>query len=339
MAVDLELSLFHDVPPRLALQDFTSCNISPLSETSNFTSLPALFEAFTEGQLANQTCITAPTLRLLLHPLQCLSAHLHQCLATFDSIQDAGKGPNSTIGLASKAFIDELNALLEQWHELCLSATAASGMCPTSRISLVLYHMMILNNLASFPEIERLVREDVTGGDTTRCQTLPWMRKDAANTKALLLFHCGQCILHLRTLSSTARPLWWPAALYRVALVLSQCIISNSLPFASGLRFKSTLDSPRSPNSSLVVLDEDYVTSAPGRDVALQRFLTRLQGTPVLTWLDGSTMLLSSTINVLDYCIKMLDSHIVSDPSAFASGIHVKMGALRSRWESQSYTG
>lgn len=316
------MSLFCDVAPRLAVRNVTSPGFSPLQLERRLTSLTALFETFMEGHLPNHGGLTAASLRLLLHPLQCLSAHLHQCLATFGNIQDSR---NSALGLASKAFIDELGALLERWRRLAWNLTKQSGnICEVTRNSLVLYHIMVLNNLSAFPEVERLARENQRGHAQTHT-TRFWMRTSSADAVALLLFHCGQCLHHLRSMLPTTRPLWWAAALYRVTLVLSQATMSNAV---TGFRFASSIEA----GSSLIVLDKEYGLNDVDQDMALQRFLNRLQGTPALTKPDGSTVLLAVAVDVLDVSLAMLDEHLAFDSTAFANGVRVKIGALRWRW-------
>jgi hypothetical protein len=286
ISLDLELSIFHNVPPKLAVGSVTSPGFSPLQYDRRFTSLTAIFETFAEFQHD----VTDICLRMLLHPLQCLSAHLHQFLSTFDSIQESR---NSALGLASKAFIDELNLLLDRWYALATSVTSKpTPISPVTQSSLILYHLMAQDNLASFPNIERLIME----GPSNQAQgydTRLWMRTPSPASAALLLFHCGQVLFHLRTMSRANRPLWWAAALHHTVLLLCQTIISNQ---ASGIAF----DIGMSHNTCLVSLDKDYTLGGAEKDMALQRFLNRLQGTPVLTRLDGSTMLVGRVVDVLD---------------------------------------
>ncbi|KAF2437261.1 hypothetical protein P171DRAFT_492255 [Karstenula rhodostoma CBS 690.94] len=358
LAVDLELSLFHGVPPKLTVGSIAfeipvvgnalhgmflenwngAAGFPTKGSLSQFerchTSLTALFEAFKEGQLAESpNGLSVNSLRLLLHPLQTLSTHLHQCLIAFSSVQSPGRGPNSTMGLASKAFMDEVGTLLERWRRLCANTVSIMGSaCPTLQGSLVLYHLMVLNNLVSFPEVERLARER---SGAFRPSTPPRCTICVASTESLasLLFNCGQCLLVLRTMPSMTRPLWWAAAVYRVALVLSRVIIANnSTSSMTTLRFNTSLESNPSLDSNMVTLDQEYGPHAHEQDITLQRFLNRLQGTPVITKPDGTVMVLSSETDILDYCISMLDDHLVLESSSFASGVRLKLCVLRSRW-------
>jgi hypothetical protein len=334
MAVDLELSLFHDTPPKLAAQDYSSSKLFPLPSETRYSpaSLSALFEAFMDDHLSGKDYITASSLHLLLHPLQCVSAHLHQCLATFGNVQDSGKELSSTFSLASKALIDELDTLLQRWHRLALSLTGESGICLSARGSFALYHIISLQNHASFPEVERIIRESTTSTLSRNLSPRSWMRMIGPKTTALLLFHCGQCLRHLRKLPSHARPLWWTEALYRVALTLSLAITSNVAQPDSSPQFRVNDDSVSFSQTHLIALDGEFGVGDVDQDAVLQRFLSRLQGTPVLTRSEGSPLYLFGATDVLDHCIDMLGEHMLFETTALANGVHVKLKALRWRW-------
>lgn len=317
ISLDLELSIFNDVAPRLEVKSPTSPGFPPLQCDRRFASLTTIFESFN-----CQHSITGVHLRMLVHPLQCLSAHLHQFLSTFDSIQESR---NSALGLASKAFTDEVGTLLDRWYRLALSTISISEtICPITKGSLVLYHLMVQNNLASFRDVEREALE-TQYGHAQGLHTHSWMRNPSSESTASLLFHCGQAVFHLRTMAPVNRPLWWAAALYRSGNLLYQTVLFNHtsrLPFSIGLE----------PSSSFIPLDMDYTAGSTDQNIMLQRFLIRLQGTPVLTRSDGSTMLLGLATDVLDYCLDLLDEHLVFDQTVFAESIRIKFVNLRLRY-------
>ncbi|KAH7381522.1 hypothetical protein BKA66DRAFT_464379 [Pyrenochaeta sp. MPI-SDFR-AT-0127] len=345
LAVDLELSIFHDTPPKLAIQEIPTPAISPSQFNSHFSSLAAMFESFTDGQLSSKNgCILTPAhLRLLLHPLQCLSAHLHQCLDTFGSIQNVGfrNLPSSNLGLASKAFIDELGIYLRRWHKLSAtvgSVTSSGSADPIMQGSMALYHIMVLNNLTSFPDIERLTRDRQKGLSTGGSAMKPWMRTPSPESTALLLYHAGQCLAVLRGMLPPTRPLWWAAALYRATLVLCHVVTNNH---TSSTRFSTSSPPPSShPASGLIFLDQEYPHSSKGHDAPLQRFLGRLQGTPVLTRLDNSPMFLTSSADILEHAITLLNEHLIGDGTDFVRGILGKLCTLRARmWNDTHFQG
>lgn len=360
VAVDLEMSLFHDIPPkldatsihfplpvmtvasqgtRMAMDGWKSDTTPPSSveptQGQGYTSLTKLFEALTTGQLSRLQDVPATHLRLLLHPLQSMSMRLHQCLDTFSNLQGPGARPSATISLASKAFVDEHMILLARWRYLATIVAARRENKPTILASsLALHHIMVLNSLASFPEIERLTRLWTGSGTITPTHSYQsWMRTASPEGLALLMFNCGQLLHVLRSMPPTVRPIWWPAALYRVTLLLCQAVISlNSMSAVAMFGFSGSAQVIPPDSSNLVFLDQNISPNAEDRDAGLREFLSRLHGRPVLTGVDGNAVMLLSEIIVLDHCVAMLEQHLLFDESAFARGIYEKLCELQSRW-------
>jgi hypothetical protein len=363
VAVDLEMSLFHDIPPKLDAMsihfplpattatsqgtrmtmdgwesDATPPSIGESVQGQGYKCLPGLFEALMTGQLSRLQDISATHLRLLLHPLQSMSMRLHQCLDTFCNLQGPGARPSATISLASKAFVDEHMILLARWRHLATIVAARRENKPTILASsLALHHIMILNSLASFPEIERLTRLWTGSGTITPTHSYQsWMRSASPEGLALLMFNCGQLLHVLRSMPPTLRPIWWPAALYRVTLVLCQAVISlNSMSAVTMFGFSASAQVTPSDSSNLVFLDQNISPNAEDRDAGLREFLGRLHGRPVLTSTDGNAVMLLNEISVLDHCVAMLEQNLLFDESTFAHGIYEKLCELRSRWRQE----
>jgi hypothetical protein len=190
---------------------------------------------------------------------------------------------------------------------------------------------MNLNNMASFLEVERIVCETPTSSPAYDTSPRSWMRFTTENTMPLLLYHCGQCLHHLRNLPSATRPLWWAAALYQVTMLLILAAWSNCTK--PRMCYQSHLVPGAIPwqQSPLIALDTEYNVGNSEQDIDLQRFLTRSQGTAVLTWPDGSAMFINTATDVLGYCIGVLDKHLLSNSTELANSIAVKLQTLRSR--------
>jgi hypothetical protein len=361
VAVDLEMSLFHDVPTkldatliqfplpsmtiarqdaRMAMDGWESDATPPSTVESiqapGYTSLTRLFEALMTGQLSPLQDIPATHLQLLLHPLQSLSMRLHQCLDTFSNLQGPGGRPSTTINLASKAFVDEHMILLARWRHLAsIVAARCENKSTILASSLALHHLIVLNSLASFPEVERLTRLWTGSRTVTPTHSYQsWMRTASPEGLALLMFNCGQLLHVLRSIPPTKRPIWWPAALYRATLVLRQAVISlNSMSAVAMFGFSASAQVTPSGSSNFVFLDQNVGPDTEDRDPGLQQFLGRLHGRPVLTSSDGNAVMLLSEISVLDHCVAMLEQHLLFDESAFARGVYEKLCELRSRWK------
>ncbi|KAF2795031.1 hypothetical protein K505DRAFT_348910 [Melanomma pulvis-pyrius CBS 109.77] len=356
VAVDLEMSVFHDVPPkldatsiqfplpamavvpqdtRMAMDGWESNTTPPSTVEHIYTSLTRLFDAFMSGQLSLLQDIPATHLRLLLHPLQSLSMRLHQCLDTFSNLQTPGARPSTTISLASKAFIDEHRILLARWRHLATIVAARSENNPTTLASsLALHHIMVLNSLASFPEVERLTRLWTGSGTITPTHSYQsWMRTASPEGLALLMFNCGQYLNVICMMPPMKRPTWWPAALYRVALVLCQAVISiNSMRAVVMFGFNTSADITPPDSSNFVFLDQNISPNPEDYDPNLRKFLGTLHGRPVLTSADGNAVMLLNEISVLDHCVAILEQYLYFDESEFARGVCEKLCKLRSRW-------
>ncbi|CAK7266565.1 hypothetical protein SEPCBS119000_002095 [Sporothrix epigloea] len=253
--VDQELSLFHDTAPFLSISDLrcplpspealwlaptadvwatltestcsgnhTDNNGAGLSSTAPALSLYELFQEFLHDNLASRrSTLSQQQLRLLLHPLQSLLCHLQQMLSCLADDSPTAQASKRTVAKASTLQrLEEIQALLRQWHELTMALYETS---PDTLCNLVLYHLISLNAFTNFPEIERLARrEGIPSGDHAMAGS-HFFDATASHTRCILLrkealFHCGQALRLLNQMPFDHRPNWWSAALYRVVLIL-----------------------------------------------------------------------------------------------------------------------
>ncbi|CAK7202991.1 hypothetical protein SEUCBS139899_005718 [Sporothrix eucalyptigena] len=257
--VDQELSLFHDTAPVLSISDL-QCPL-PSSETlwlaptadrwaslaqstygaaannvnsSTSSSSPApslceLFQDFLHDNLARRkTTLSPQQLRLLLHPLQGLLCHLRQMLSCLPEVPPVRRTTNRTVTKASTMQrLEEVQAQLQHWYELSMAFYKANPGCAVTRCNLVLYHLISLNAVTNFPEIERLARREGVSGTmdpAARHKRCIFLREEA-------VFHCGQVLRVLCQMPANRRPSWWSAGLYRAVLILwadSVCHIDNT---------------------------------------------------------------------------------------------------------------
>ncbi|KJR81859.1 uncharacterized protein SPSK_00677 [Sporothrix schenckii 1099-18] len=247
--VDQELSLFHDTAPVLSISDLqcplpssealwlaptaerwaaiaqstysTSSNASSSNSASASSVTPSLcelFQDFLHDNLARRkTTLSPQQLRLLLHPLQGLLCHLRQMLSCLPEVPPVRRTTNRTVTKASTMQrLEEVQAQLQHWYELSMAYYKANPGCAVTKCNLVLYHLISLNAVTNFPEIERLARRDGFSNSTepsVRHKRCIFLREEA-------IFHCGQVLRVLRQMPSDRRPSWWSAALYRAVLIL-----------------------------------------------------------------------------------------------------------------------
>lgn len=251
--LDLELSLFHDTAPLLAISDLQcplpgpealwsapnwgqfkaeiqslygpTANVSPHLWSSRSLS-PSLFNLFQDFLEDNdpgyESRLSPQQMRLLLHPLQRLLCHLQDFVSCFTDILSTRRTTSRALSKAStiKRF-EEIHDLLKRWHEIALSMLRDNPSCPVLKCNLVLYHLISLNAVTNFPEIERLARRE--GFETTDGPTywdLSLRHKRCISDPQEALLHCGRVFTLLRSLPADGQPSWWSTALYRVTLVM-----------------------------------------------------------------------------------------------------------------------
>ena len=258
--VDQELSLFHDTAPVLSISDLqcplpsseamwlaptadhwfvlaqSTCgagySTSNNSDASNIMpsstpSLCELFQDFLHDNIARQKVPLSPQqLRLLLHPLQGLLCHLRQMLSCLPEVLPVRRTTNRTVTKASTMQrLEEVQAQLQHWYELSMTYYKDHPDCAVTRCNLVLYHLISLNAVTNFSEVERLARrEGITGSFGTMGASMSTdalaRHKRCIFLREEAVFHCGQVLRVLRQMPADHRPSWWTAALYRAVLIL-----------------------------------------------------------------------------------------------------------------------
>jgi hypothetical protein len=396
--VDQELSLFYDTAPMLAISDLQcplpspealwmarnaeqwmanvqsiygcTANVNPqlLNSQSLTPSLCDLFQDFLHDNLSRrQSSLTPSQLRLLLHPLQSLLCHLRQMLSCFSDLMSTRRATSRTVTKAGTMLrLEEVQALLQKWYELSMSLYKADPNCPITRSNLVLYHLISLNAVTNFPEIERLARREGFDGSYWE---LSLRHKRCVYNREEAVFHCGQVMRLLRSMAPDRRPSWWPAAIYRATLILWTDSIARLDPnfqkqqqptpqppsqpaqLQQASPVPATQPSPAaSPGDKMA---ESMPTPAPttattpgaprmgsgGNAVAVDRvtpedpaviaYLWSGDGVAVLTRRDGSRVGLDKPADVLSYGIMAVDEGV---STRIGDGVKRKLLALGSNW-------
>jgi hypothetical protein len=190
----------------------------------------------------------------------------------------------------------------------------ANPTCAVTRCNLVLYHVISLNAVTSFPEIERLARREGFDGSYWE---LGLRHKRCIFQREEAIFHCGQVLRLLRLMPIDRRPSWWSAAFYRAVLILWTDSISRLDP-----NFKR--DENSTGAGSPVAIDQ--VTP---EDPTVIAYLWNGDGVAVLSTRDGTTISLDKPADVLGYGIKTLDESV---SSRIGDGIKRKLITLGSNW-------
>ncbi|KAB5554562.1 hypothetical protein GE09DRAFT_964709 [Coniochaeta sp. 2T2.1] len=359
MMVDHELSLFHDTTPLLAIDDL-HCPLpapeavwttpdaaswviamrsmyalsppnSPLHGTpTESPSLCELFRMFLRNGLAGNASLTPQHLRLLLHPINAALYHarqMHACLPERNADMLMGMPPQIDQGCTENNF-REIQGLLGQWHDLTMAQSNNTTLpCPLTRCNLVLYHLMFLNTVTDFPQVERLARQESVGESTTH-RELYSRHKRCIFSREQAKLHCGQVLGRLRQMPRNRRPSWWTVAMYRAILILwadSMFHLNGNVTSEPAGSAQPHL-SPHNPYNHIVI----PIDQAARDDPALLACLWEGRGIPVLTRGNGTPVELDKPSDILGHGINTVDE---GDSSRIGDGIRRKLTELRNRWQ------
>ena len=218
-------------------------------------SLRDLYRRFINGELrvSRETGLSQLSLRLLLVPLQSMVCHLREWIHAFSNGQVRWRQQAQSLSnSAIQVQLHQGRGFLLEWFTLAShSSTASSQNSPFSLVTLVIYHLISLNVMTDFQEIEEAL---INGAIPDRASWNPslsgaqsseaWVI--AQDSEEEVLFHCGQVFRLYRRMPSSQQPLWWPAALHRVFRIV--CFVAMARHPSEWLQSRNT--TPRNSSST-----------------------------------------------------------------------------------------
>ncbi|KAF2851193.1 hypothetical protein T440DRAFT_489231 [Plenodomus tracheiphilus IPT5] len=339
---DQDISLFHDSAPIFSVTEFGvsmpdtdqlwqartatewsgmfdevhkfSNGVSSVGSGVRPQSLKDLFRCFLDDEIVvhdvQEIHLTPMHLRLLLHPLQTLVCQFCQLLSCFSDSFVASRSRNRALTAAStRVRLEEVQALLTRWSDLAQRYLKAHPLCPMMQANLVMFHLISMNAVTNFPEIERVARRDDPEFDFQ--QPASWIHKKCLSDAQEAISHAGQILRLIRQMPRGIRPPWWAGAVYRAALVMWVTTFTNDRPVKN---------SPHSSHGSPVPVDQ-----LPPEHQTIRRYVSRGEGFPVLTKPDGQQILLDNGFAVLSHFVEVIDNGV---PTRFSDGIRSKLDRL-----------
>lgn len=281
--------------------------------------MPSLCEAFrffTDSQPINVRQAWSPfCLRLLLHPMHAMVAHARSYLGCIEYGGDGRKPLRTTTGSSMRGHLEEVQTLLHQWWTIARRPGADERhLCVQSRTNFTLFHLISLNILSSFTRIESTLREATSVAQLARL--LPLCLDDVEEA----CFHVGQALRHALSLPEPVRPLWWPAAIYRIALVAVACSAANKTTQWS----MQEGEAATSKTQKRVLINHCLPD-----DAGIESFRKYRVGTPAILQHDGSVLDLDDPLMVLEEFIAVLSHDLTT---SFAHGIRNRLSILHTRW-------
>ena len=276
-------------------------------------SLCELFRTFVEGDWSHNAKLDPTELHLLLHPLQGIISHLRQFLRCFNDDKMQGKPSRMKTKSVTLARQEEIKALLHNWYQLACNSMESS---PMMSANLINFHLISLNALVDFPELERAARAHPRDDAKLLLSCLKLIHRDEIEE---VLMHCGQVLKNIRAISMDFRPHWWPGAHYRVALIAWAASLTER-QFERGSREQ------QESQQNWFAID----ALAPDHP-SIALFLKRQSGVPAFSDPDGSLVSLSSPKKLLAYFADTLEEDL---SMRLTNGTRNKLRRLAERWES-----
>lgn len=338
--VDQELSLFHDTSPMLAIteietqipechrlwlatsaaewseimQEVSDLRTETAPSTTSLTSgrsLRSLFQDLLLNELGGRNYQPrAAELRLLLHPIQSLLCQVGQVIGCTSDRRNTHRTARPLTAASTLLRLEEAESALHRWYDLCMINAKKNPECPFTTPSLILYHLICLNTITCFPEIERLARREPFM-DSPSQGTNQHYRYIQDPKKAII--HSGQVLRLIASLENYARPAWWPIAVYRAAMVLWTDTI---------LRMGS--DMHVHPRGGVL-----KINLTPLEDPSVSEYLWHGYGNPVLIDFNGEHVNLQSPEGILGLCTGLLEG---GRSSNLADGVRKKLNGLARNW-------
>ncbi|KAI8939488.1 hypothetical protein NX059_003260 [Plenodomus lindquistii] len=280
-------------------------------------SLKDLFRCFLDDEIVvhdvQEIHLTPMHLRLLLHPLQTLVCQYCQLLSCFSDSFVTSKSRNRALTAAStRVRLEEVQGLLGRWSDIAQRYLQSNQMCPMMQANLVMFHLISMNAVTNFPEIERVARRDDPEFDFQ--QPASWIHKKCLSDTQEAISHAGQILRLIREMPRGIRPPWWAGAIYRAALVMWVTAFTND---NSATTIKQ---SPHSSRGTPVPVDQ-----LPPDHQTIRRYVSRGEGYPVLTKRDGQHVLLDNGFTILSHCVEVIDEGVAT---RFSDGIRSKLDRL-----------
>ncbi|KAJ9296557.1 hypothetical protein DTO271G3_5255 [Paecilomyces variotii] len=344
---DQEWSLFYDTPPNFSVDTLTEslpaderlwkagsegdwARLAPdVFATQPPISLRDLYTCFMNGEIrpGQSTRLSVQYLRLLLVPLHGMVCHLRQWLQSFPNCPVRWR--KSAQGLSNPAIhaqLDQVQALLPEWFNLAIHSATNS---PGALTMLVMYHLIALNAMASFPNIEEALLRGPPAGPQLPTGLCP-PATIAYDSEEEALVHCGQILRLVRLMPQSEQPLWWSAVVYRVALITmflsmkrhphdwhpstmlgptQATAISTASPSVSSNSILSMMNSSASSDrvAAQVHHRSVVINDVPADHPALLNFIKYKEGEPVIAVQDGQLIELRRPREVVRHFIHLAD--------------------------------
>ncbi|KAK5204124.1 hypothetical protein LTR47_003711 [Exophiala xenobiotica] len=252
------------------------------------TSLPELFQSLLDDKLENwKPRLQILHLRLLLYPIHIITAQMCELMLCVSEKEPLRFSQTACLPSSNVRF-EEIKTLLQTWWSVFRGLEENTTRQTAQRqVTEILYHLLNLKLAVSWSHVEQFSRAYIRQPRPT--QGLPAI---ALRRPREAVFHCGQIMRILHNMDVEIRPLWWPAALYRVAIILWTLSMSH------------TIERPERTDPDTV--SDIAIDRCPPEAPIWQTFLRFYRGRPCLTADDGVLQPIDDATTVLRVCSDLL---------------------------------
>lgn len=146
--------------------------------------------------------------------------------------------------------------------------------CPILLSNLVMYHLVCLNTMKHFPDVEAFARGEVS---QEYFLATSWTRTCSVGSTSRIWFHYGQIIHLVRVMPEPSRPLWFSEVVYLVGLIIR--MVSTS---ANATQSPESVKSLTPFSDSIFAIDNMHT-----EHTSIVRYLQYKKGTPMLSTRKG----------------------------------------------------
>ena len=329
IAIDLELSIFHDTSCAVSIQDLD--DVQPSSDRLwEAASAESWYQIWLQSRsdpkvesllfwFRFHTQSIDTSVDFVPEPSQ-LRSCLHLVIVLLHAAMQIKSGSVSQQDEASSHITHKM---LMSWYKLARPArtlalgTEVDEMKRAAVLSsMTLYHILHLSSLVSILDVERVAREGPSWKAVRRCSSLTPDRMD-------IWVHSAQVLRLLRRIAPSTTPIWRAAAIYRAALSSWAASLAHTPhPSSENTGFATLHDGTvRHQNICLDAIEPD--------GPSIETLRKDSGNTPNLTRKDGARVSFSNPLSIIELFADELDDN-PEDP--FTSGIRNKLLVLSKRW-------
>lgn len=274
--------------------------------------LKELYQAFLEDGTSSQRLeMSHLQLSLLLQPLQCLVQEYAQLASLVHRTPCTRRSTSASISSAMLGVQEEMiGSLLRRWYWLAegLDHLPGEPLDPVIRDAMIRYHLVVLNTLLAFPEVEKLCRERQDNS-----QVPDWLQQQSIADGRRIAFHCGQTLRLVQATPKSQWPAFFSGAAYRVALILAIQAFAPSNASQRDITISV-------PGEHLIMLDALHPA-----DSRIEGYLRSGRGIPALTGGRTGHIEISDGSRILSFSAQMISEAL---PRPVADGIASKLEHL-----------